>query len=554
MPREIRTNELLALKEIAELLNTTNDMNEMLNDVLHKLMQVTAFTTGWIFLTYDHPGNLCAAWHRLPPALTAGNYSLMCGEDCSCIIRYKQNGLDRATNIIECKRISYAIANEVGDTEGITHHATVPLNAGSESFGLLNVAMPGKVRYSEDELALLQAVALQIGMAIKRIRLYQAQERNAALYAKLGDVIQRINSIPDLNQLQVKAVHIIGDAFDWAHVSLFIHRNQELSLRAQYKENRVDEKWEALSHDESGLVSKAFRHNRLIIESHSGEECPSTLSEVGVPHYVSAAAIPLRARGRPFGVLLISSPNHEQFDELHEDFMYSLGDHLTLSIENLRIYEQRSELALLEERNRMARDLHDSVIQKVFSLSFMAKGAEAVLGGDSPIVKQSLQEIGQLSQEVLKEMRELIWQLRPAGLENGLLPALKQHGQTLDLTVYERAEGIMELPRAIEEALWRIGQEALNNVKKHAGTNVAYIRLTKSETGTSLEITDKGTGFSSEKKKGKLTMGMMSMRERAEALGGEITISSGKGQASTVKVTIPIHVVEEKCSEEKEQL
>ncbi|WP_239616674.1 GAF domain-containing sensor histidine kinase [Cohnella mopanensis] len=551
MPREIRANELLALKEIAEMLNTTNELDPMLDDVLKKLLQVTGFTTGWIFLLNDQPGNECAASQNLPSALTAGNYALMCGEDCSCIQSYRQNKLEHAINIIECKRITYAIVHKIGDTEGITHHATVPLKAGHERFGLLNVATAGKEWFSEDELALLQAVALQIGTAIKRIRLYQAQERNAILYAKLGDVIQQINLIPDMKLLPVKAVRIIGDTFNWPYVSLFIQNQHGLSLRAQYKDNQVDEMWQSLAMDQAGLVSTAYLHNRLVIESCSEKgQCDEIRSMIGIPPIGSAAAIPLRVRGCPFGVLLINSPNNKHFDEYHEDFMYSLGDHFTLSIENLRIYEQRSELALLEERNRMARDLHDSVIQKMFSLSFMAKGAESVLDGKDAVIAQSLKEIGQLSREVLKEMRALIWQLRPAGLENGLLPALKQYGQRLDLTVYEQAEGVMELPRAVEEAFWRIGQEALNNVKKHAGTNVAYIRLVKSEKETSLEITDRGSGFTTERKAGKLTMGMMSMRERAEALGGEITITSGKGKASTVKVTIPMPNIEHKQHEE----
>jgi len=551
MTREIRANELLALKEIAEMLNSANEMDPMLNDVLKKLLQVTGFTTGWIFLVDDRQGNVCTASQNLPSALMAGNYALICGEDCACIESYRQEKLVKAVNIIECKRIDYAVKHKIGDTANITHHATVPLNAGNERFGLLNVAEAGKERFSEDELALLQAVAWQIGTAIKRIRLYQAQERNAMLYAKLGDAIQRIHSIPDIGQLPVKAVRIIGDTFDWPNVSLFIMKNDEISLRAQYKDNRVDEKWQDVAMEEAGIVRAAYRDNRLVIEDHDGAACAEVSAALGLPPGGSAAAIPLRTRGRPFGVLLLSTPGHKQFEGYAEEFMYSLGDHFTLSFENLRLYEQRRELALVEERNRMARDLHDSVIQKVFSLSFLAKGAEAMLAGKDAVVGRSLQEIGSLSQEVLKEMRALIWQLRPAGLENGLLPALKEYGQKIDLTVYEQARGVMELPRAIEEALWRIGQEALNNVKKHAGTNAAYVRLTKTETEASLEIEDRGSGFRSEKKKGKLTMGMMSMRERAEALGGKITISSGKGVPSTVKVTFPIHVIEEKCKEEK---
>lgn len=539
MSREIRAYELVALKEIAEMLNSTNDKDQMLHDVLVKLLQVTGFTTGWIFMVDNAEGNLCVATHNLPPALSANNKSVMCGAECWCVESYKQNKLDHAVNIIECSRITYAAMQQLGDPEGISHHATVPLKAGKDRFGLLNVAQANKDHFSEEELALLQAVAYQIGTAIKRIRLYQAQEQNAIHYAKLGDVIQQINAIQDINQLPLQAVRHIGDTFNWQHVSLFIYEQQQLSLRAHYTDHRVKKEWQWLATDKAGPISTAFRDNRLVLISDSHEEPCSSLSTIGIPPFSSAVAIPLRIRSRPFGVLFISSQIRKQFDDYHEDFMYSLGDHFTLSVENLRVYEQQRELARMEERNRLARDLHDSVIQKVFSLSFLAKGAETVLAGKDPVVERSLQEIRQLSQETLKEMRTLIWQLRPAGLEHGLLTALKQYGQSMDLIVYEQVEGVRELPRAIEEALWRIGQEAMNNVKKHAGTNTVRIQLVKANHHASLEIIDRGIGFSVDKRHGRLTMGLLSMRERAEKLGGQLSIKSGKGKPTIVKATIP---------------
>lgn len=539
MFREIRACELVALKEIAEMLNSTNDMEQMLNDVLAKLLQVTGFTAGWIFIVDDRSEKLCVATHNLPQALSANNQAVMCGAECWCVERYKQNKLHQAVNIIECSRITYAVTHQLGDPEGVSHHATVPLKAGADRFGLLNVAQAGKDHFSEEELALLQAVAYQIGTAIKRVRLYQIQEQNAIYYAKLGDVIQQINAIQDINQLPLQAVRQIGDTFNWQHVSLFMYEQQQLSLRAHYTNHDVKKEWLSLAVDQGGPVSTAFRENRLVILSDCHEEPCSSLASIGIPPFSSAVAIPLRIRSRPIGVLFISSQFRKQFDDYHGDFMYSLGDHFTLSVENLRVYEQRRELARMEERNRMARDLHDSVIQKVFSMSFIAKGAETVLAGKEPIVERSLQEIRQLSQEALKEMRTLIWQLRPAGLEHGLLTALKQYGNSMDLRVYEQVEGIRELPRAIEEAFWRIGQEAMNNVKKHAGTNAVYVTLVKSEQFASLEIIDKGQGFSTEKRKGRLTMGMLSMRERAETLGGELSVTSSKGQSTLVRATIP---------------
>ncbi len=98
----------------------------------------------------------------------------------------------------------------------------------------------------------------------------------------------------------------------------------------------------------------------------------------------------------------------------------------------------------------------------------------------------------ELAQGALKEMRTLIWQLRPAGLEKGLLPALKQYGESLGLKIREQVTGVRDLPRVVEEALWRIGQEALNNVSKHANVREATIYFKVTEKNVSLEIVDQG--------------------------------------------------------------
>ncbi|MCK9910850.1 histidine kinase, partial [Microbacteriaceae bacterium K1510] len=102
--------------------------------------------------------------------------------------------------------------------------------------------------------------------------------------------------------------------------------------------------------------------------------------------------------------------------------------------ENARLDQQRQELAKVEERNRLARDLHDSVCQNLFSLTLMTSGLASALPDREDWVTQSLREISQLTEDSLKEMRSLIWQLRPAGLEQGLLTALKQYGEKLGLT------------------------------------------------------------------------------------------------------------------------
>jgi len=534
------TRELFALKEIAEMLNTTNDMNQMLHDVLVKLLEVTGLTTGWIFFVNDTGKHFCAADHGLPPALMDNDKAALCAGDCYCLWGFRAGMLNSAVNVGVCKRLEDAAVHKLGDTAGISHHATVPLRTGDDLIGLLNVAKAGKNHFSDDELAMLESVAYQIGTAIKRTRLYQTQERNAVHFEKLGYFTQRINAVQEIGEFPLEVVAHAGQIFEWPHVSFFVHELHALSMRASWTEQEARKEWRSMPIDQAGPVGTAFTENRLVYTGCNPEESCGQLPGIGVPAYHAGIAIPLRIRSGPFGVLFIGSPHRNQFEGCLENFMYALADHISFAIENFRIEEQRREWARMEERNRLARDLHDSVLQKMFSIGLTAKGAEAVLKQEDPVVRESLAEIGRLSRESLKEMRALIWQLRPAGLENGLLPALKTYGESMGLIVYEQVEGVRELTIAVEETFWRIGQEAMNNVKKHAGTNRVHLALKISQSGAVMEIADQGRGFTAGDQKGRLTIGLMSMRERAEAMGGELSVLSAPGQGTRITVTVPL--------------
>ncbi|HFK1452549.1 TPA: GAF domain-containing protein [Bacillus pacificus] len=523
MFQENRTNELVILKEIAETLNTSNDTYHVLQAVLEKLLSVTGLTTGWIFLADENGRYTKLIDYQLPEALTYENKRPMCEGECWCLRGFVDGKLERAVNIIECKRINNAIEYNWGDTEGILHHATVPLKAGGEKFGLLNVASPGKTHFSEEELVLLQSVAFQIGTALKRAKLYENEKRRAHYYVKLERFIQVLRTIHQFNILPEKVVDQLGEVFQWNQVAFFIREEKELSLRASYCQEELQE-------DIKKAAKEALEKGEPILLNHQ------------ISHKVASnrtvIATPIQIQTHIFGVLCVSSNNGE-FDVNTIDVLQAITNHISFVIENLRLNEQRRELVRMEERNRLARDLHDSVSQKLFSLTFMTKGAEAVLKGQNEKVDRSLHDMRELAQGALKEMRTLIWQLLPAGLEKGLLPALKQYGESLGLKIREQVTGVRDLPRVVEEALWRIGQEALNNVSKHANVREATIYFKVTEKNVSLEIVDQGNGFVEKDIKEKKSLGMTTMRERVELIGGTIKVVSDKKRTS-VKVNVPL--------------
>lgn len=176
MAKTFENSDLLTLKVIAETLNRSNDLHDMLQSVLEKLLDVTGLTTGWIFLVDQKPEYTFVASHNLPPALSRKNKKPMCHGVCFCLSDYWRGRLNEPVNVIECKRLEDAKKYHWGDRCGLTHHATVPLAAGGERFGILNVAAPNKEHFNEQELTLLQSVAYQIGTAVKRIRLSRQQQ------------------------------------------------------------------------------------------------------------------------------------------------------------------------------------------------------------------------------------------------------------------------------------------------------------------------------------------------------------------------------------------
>jgi len=212
------------------------------------------------------------------------------------------------------------------------------------------------------------------------------------------------------------------------------------------------------------------------------------------------------------------------------------------------LHQSELDKAIAEERSRLARDLHDSVTQSLHSSTLMAEaGQRLASSGDIERAKGYLIRLGDISQQALKEMRLLVYELRPLALrEVGLVGALHQR-----LDAVERRSGVevqlsieeeLELPAGVEEQLFRIAMEALNNTLKHANPTKVTVALRKEETHQmpciELSISDDGKGFDPDAKDTEGGLGLVSMKERIEKLGGELTILSTPGKGTQVKACV----------------
>jgi signal transduction histidine kinase len=221
-----------------------------------------------------------------------------------------------------------------------------------------------------------------------------------------------------------------------------------------------------------------------------------------------------------------------------------LAAHAAIAITNARLYERSRELSIVSERNRLALELHDAVSQKLFSLVLTAEAAGTLLERNPGAAGAQLVRIRALAQEALDELRALILELRPPDLaRDGLCVALRKHvelvGRLHPVPIeLDAHDGLTAGPRRDPEVL-RIAQEALHNALRHAGASHVAVRLAAHDGRLSLEVSDDGTGFEPDDPQLRARrLGLTSMEERAQRLGGRLEIRSAPGAGTTVRLEV----------------
>lgn len=259
--------------------------------------------------------------------------------------------------------------------------------------------------------------------------------------------------------------------------------------------------------------------------------------------YQAVLTVPLLLQDEVYGSLMLyyNEPRHFSSEEI--ELATTVGDQTALAIANARLRTQVERTAVAEERSRIARDLHDSVTQTLFSASIIAEVVPKLWHRNAPEAERRLDELRQLTRGALAEMRTLLLELRPATLmEVELRELLRQLTEAITgrarmpiaLTVDEHTP----LPPDIKIAFYHIAQEALNNVAKHAHATQASVHLAQEDEETTLTVQDDGRGFVIDKVTAE-HLGLSIMRERATAIGATLDIHSRLGEGTTVSICWP---------------
>jgi signal transduction histidine kinase len=268
------------------------------------------------------------------------------------------------------------------------------------------------------------------------------------------------------------------------------------------------------------------------------------------PRMWSFLGVPLLFKGDIVGAFYLTD-KEGGFGDADVELVRGLAAHAAVVIENARLFEASRERSITEERSRLARDLHDALTQRLFSLNLTLEAAAATAaGGDPAPTVEAIHQARGLVDSALAELRTVIFELRPPALEaDGLLGALRKLAALLSraygvpVTVADaRPPGAVGPSPAGERQLWRVAEEAMSNALRHAEASAVTVTVTAEADGrggTLLSVADDGVGFDPDARSiASRRLGLVSMRERIEAVGGTFEIVSAPGQGTTVRASV----------------
>lgn len=599
---EQTARSLGVLSEIARLLNSRVDIESALDEVLQLVTRLLGLQTAWLFLVRG-PGRrleFAAAW-SLPPALQAREQRPLRRGFCTCFDLFYREDLHRAVNVVECSRLEEAR----GDRRGLVYHASVPLRSSSATLGILNVAAPGENLFDREALDLLTAVGEHLATALERSRLF-AEHRQRALNFVAVDRVSRALGEPtgsrpgDPGAQRPPTPAAVARRFAGACLQALgldavcvalAAPDEPLRLVAVATASKRRAGWAPGSEvPRHSLLALAWRFGRAHFARARQQEARQASAETVLASCGSWAAVPVRVGRQRFGAVQFERREAASWPEPDRQALIALADHLALALEHVRLVARERELAQVDERQRLSRDLHDSVSQKLFSLHMLIAAARqklaarAKLPDGSPADPEGLAEVlcraEQQARESLQEMRRLVRELRPAagrvapeparrsgpaplpglpwasrggspgtvffGRELGEAlaralggdPLAHQLGVEVRLQVTGPAARTVLDAVAFEAAL-RVAQEAVHNALKHSQAAQVRVCLARRRRGLDLSVSDNGLGFDRARARASGGQGLAIMAERCRLAGGRLVVRSHPGFGTRVRAWLP---------------
>ena len=441
---------------------------------------------------------------------------------------------------------------------GVISGLSTIIGGGSRPFGVLGAHTAARRAFTRDDVHFLRSVANILAAAIARTETEvlverRVEERTRELRALL-DLSHDVAGTLELGPLAGVILDRVKGVVDYVGAALLVLDEDGAGLNLLRYQGPIAQhllSWRSALAGQAH-VGEVVRTGRPVViddvladtplaQSWRRNSAPSV--EPARAHFGAWMAVPLLLGGRVTGVLSVENPQVGYYTAHHADLLQGVAHHAAVAVENARLYEQAREVAVLEERQRLARELHDSVSQALFGIGLGARTARTLLGRDPAKAAAPLDYVVTLAEAGLTEMRALIFELRPDALEDeGLVALLERQTAALRARHGFRVDADLgpepAISVAVKETLYRITQEALHNTVLHAAPNRVGLRLQDGPDGVVLEIEDDGVGFEAG---GRFPghLGLRSMRERAARHGAVLEVDSAPGRGTRIRVCVP---------------
>ncbi len=453
------------------------------------------------------------------------------------------------------------------EKEGLKLIIGVPLVARGKMVGGLVLNSRRERLFTAEESSLLVAVGQQIGLAIENARLLESERdrreeanRRREVAEGLRDILAVLNSN---RPLQETLNFIIGQACrlmrcDAAAMLQLEAPEGPLKIRAScgLDSGYVAAVQFALG---KGAAGKALAGRQPFTLPDALEFLAPPQGESNLPDpeerrmlelmiaqgFRAVLSVPLIVQDKGDGGITLYYRTPRRFSDEEVRLATGIGSQAALAIQNARLRAQAEQSAAFAERNRLARELHDSVTQSLYSVTLYAEASARLLqGGQTAQAADHLRELGTTARDALREMRLLIFELSPPALETGsLADAIQIRLDAVEarggMPVQFEVEGEEGLSPRVRQELYQIAQEALNNALKHSHAQSVKILLRFGASETVLAISDDGVGFDLEQAQKSGGLGLRGMRERVERIGGVLAVDSAQAGGTRLSVTVP---------------
>jgi PAS domain S-box-containing protein len=548
-----RTRELSAIARVSTSLRKATTLQELMTTLLEKTLEAVEIKHGFIYRTDGDDLVLSAAVG--PAERLLGRRFPMNKNPLIATLRETRSiilGKELDPSVIKTWRDQKPNAGKS------VNSAFVPLitTEGLVGFMCLDMEKGGDIKI--DRRKIIESIADMASNALYRVLMMGELENRVADQTRDLTILYEVSSITSqalelkdmfalsMDRLLSFTTNSLGAIYQLQANNTELHRVVERRYPVN-KPNRSDEK--AILPDLIALKDTAFFSEplesgipHLVPDMKSELHAPSGFLKSDLPTYIG---IPIKSKGNILGILCLFSKTRQNVSIQQMTLLAAIGDQLGVAMDSSRLRQRAADAAVFEERQRLARDLHDSVTQSLYSMSLLAEGyRRQVPQGSKKEIQTWLEDLESVSLQALKEMRLLLYELKPATFrEDGLMDALNRRLQSVEsrsgMKVNFSVEPRTQIPVIYQEDLYRIAQEALNNIIKHSGADTVLIRLENLAGNILLEIQDNGKGFQPSAAFNAGGLGLAGMRERARSLGGSLEIQSTVESGTKVSVLIP---------------